>query len=58
MWFEKMDELVGCMKVVNVVVEKYNWILDYGLCVYVIVWDIEVEVREYVDYIVFKLDDE
>lgn len=58
MWFEFKDQIVEWMKVVNVVVECYGCMLDYGLCVYVIVCDMEVEVCEYVEYIILKFDDE
>ena len=58
MWPEKILDLVGRMKAVNQVANKYERTLDYGLRVHMIVRDTEIEAKEYADHIVAKLDDE
>lgn len=58
MWPETRDVLAERMKAVNVVAERYNRTLDYGLRVHVIVRDTEAEAREWAQHITSKLDDE
>ena len=58
MWPEKIEELKSRMQAVHTVAKKYNRTLDYGLRVHMIVRKTEIEAREYVDFIVSKLDDE
>ncbi len=57
MWPEKIEKLKCRMKAVNLVAERYNRTLDFGLRVHMIVRNTEAEAREYADYIASKLDD-
>ena len=58
MWPETKDELVGRMRAVHAVADRYGRTLDYGLRVHMIVRDTEAEAREYARELVSKLDDE
>ncbi|MDG2356250.1 MAG: LLM class flavin-dependent oxidoreductase [Paracoccaceae bacterium] len=58
MWPEKKEDLAERMKAVNLVAQKYNRVIDYGLRIHVIVRDTETEAREYAKDLVSRLDDE
>ena len=58
MWPEPKEQIIGRMKSVNEVAEKYKRTLDYGLRVHMIVRDTEAEAKEYAEYIVSKLEDD
>ena len=58
MWPEPKEQIAERMKAINMVAERYDRTLDYGLRVHVIVRDTEAEAKEYAEYIVSKLDDE
>ena len=58
MWPEPKEQIIGRMKSVNEVAEKYERTLDYGLRVHMIVRDTEAEAKEYAEYIVSKLEDD
>ena len=56
MWPEKKEDLAERMKAVNLVAQKYNRVIDYGLRIHVIVRDTETEAREYAKDLVSRLD--
>ena len=58
MWPEPKEQIIGRMKSVNEVAERYERTLDYGLRVHMIVRDTEAEAKEYAEYIVSKLEDD
>ncbi len=58
MWPEPKEQIIGRMKSVNEIAEKYSRTLDYGLRVHMIVRDTETEAKEYAEYIISKLEDD